>query len=115
MSATKLCPECTRICIRGTTKSPACFEALVPSNGNLFQYGYPLYAYGVFLRPYNNTAQTNKLYHQRDLASPGVFAVVRPNVDTVYSVLFLDLSSSDLSFALPKFDGRYWAQSFLDL
>ncbi|KAK2608755.1 hypothetical protein QQS21_002744 [Conoideocrella luteorostrata] len=80
-----------------------------------YEYGYPLYAYGVFLEPYNNSAQTNKLYHQRQLASPGAIAVVRPNVDTVYSTWFVDVSSSDVNFTCPEFDDRYWAQSFLDL
>ncbi|KAJ6442565.1 monooxygenase [Purpureocillium lavendulum] len=80
-----------------------------------YQYGYPLYALGEILQPYGETVETNRLHHQEQLAAPGAIGVVRPNVDTVYSLLFVDLSKSDLVFDVPAFDGRYWSQSFFDL
>ncbi|UNI23032.1 hypothetical protein JDV02_008875 [Purpureocillium takamizusanense] len=80
-----------------------------------YQYGYPLYALGEFLQPLDGHVRTNRFHHQAELAEPGAIAVVRPNVDTVYSIVLVDLSASDLVLAVPEFDGRYWSQAFLDL
>jgi hypothetical protein len=42
--------------------------------------------------------------------------VVRPNADTVYSALFVDISDSDLVITIPEIDGdRYWVTPFYDL
>lgn len=67
------------------------------------------------MQPLGKDVKTNHFYHQAKLAEPGAIAVVRPNVDTVYSELFIDLSTSDLVLTVPEFDGRYWSQAFFDL
>lgn len=58
---------------------------------------------------------TNSLEHQRQLATPDRKAVVRPNVDTVYSHSILDLSHDDLVFEIPKITDRYWVYPFYDV
>lgn len=60
-------------------------------------------------------AATNSLVHQRNLATPDDTWVVRPNIDTLYSRAFLDVSSSDLRIDIPDFGGRYWIWPFYDL
>lgn len=51
------------------------------------------------------------LFHQRDLATADDIWVVRPNVDTLYSRSFLDLSSSGLEITIPEISDRYWVSS----
>ena len=52
---------------------------------------------------------TNTLYANRDMAKPGAIGVVRPNADTLYSTMFIDLSESDLVLTVPEMpDDRYW-------
>ncbi|KAF3764702.1 hypothetical protein M406DRAFT_259012, partial [Cryphonectria parasitica EP155] len=40
--------------------------------------------------------------------------LVKPNVDTLYSRVFLDLSSSDLAVTIPDMTDRYWTWPFYD-
>jgi hypothetical protein len=77
------------------------------------QYGYPLLAYGKLSRglpPISNT-----LWHARTLQTSESRNVVRPNVDTLYSVLMYDLSQNDLNFTIPDVQDRLWLFSFYDL
>ncbi|KAH8888086.1 hypothetical protein GQ53DRAFT_654934 [Thozetella sp. PMI_491] len=78
-----------------------------------YSYGYGFYPYGLFTRNMENPT-ANTLYHQRDLAKPGSVNVVRPNADTVYTVAFYDVSSSDLVLSIPKIEDRYWVFPFYD-
>lgn len=49
------------------------------------------------------------------LSNPSVRNVVKPNVDTVYTVSFIDLSQSDVVLTIPEInDGRYWDYPFYD-
>ena len=40
--------------------------------------------------------------------------VVRPNVDTLYSVAFLDLSAEPVVIHVPNTDGRYYVMQMMD-
>ncbi|PGH28517.1 hypothetical protein GX50_08744 [[Emmonsia] crescens] len=92
-----------------------------PSPGNkqqalnfAYMYGYPLLEYGRFIAHKSNPT-TNKLYHRRKLATHQDLQVVRPNVDTIYSNIFTDLSSNDLELEIPAISDRYWCYSFYDM
>lgn len=80
------------------------------------QYSYPLYIFGnfaggVFARGYS----VNQIFHQRALASPDAAAVIKPNIDTVYSRVVLDLSKSDLVLTIPNVtDNRYYVYPVID-
>ncbi|CAI4213608.1 unnamed protein product [Parascedosporium putredinis] len=78
-----------------------------------FTYGYPIYPYGLAVRGTDN-ATTNTLFHQRDLATAANTWLVRPNADTVYSRVFLDVSNNDLEITIPEFGDRYWIWPFYD-
>ncbi|KAF2113502.1 hypothetical protein BDV96DRAFT_577898 [Lophiotrema nucula] len=78
-----------------------------------YAYGFPLYAYGLYVRRYGNVT-TNTLYHQRALTGAQFTGVVRPNADTVYSTTFVDLSENDLELEVPDFGDRYWVWPFSD-
>lgn len=56
-----------------------------------------------------NMSFPNTLIHNFEPSTPGSVGVVRPNADTIYSMLFLDLSSKNLELTVPEFpDDKYW-------
>ena len=59
--------------------------------------------------------ETNVLHPGKRLATANDQNLVRPNVDTIYSTVFYDLSSNDLRLTIPEIPGRYWCFSFYDL
>lgn len=88
----------------------------LPPRGNFtrsltrIQYSYPLWPYGLYVRGTEN-ASTNTIYNQVNLSTAADTALVKPNVDTLYSRVFLDLSSSDLAITIPDIHDRYWVCS----
>ena len=56
----------------------------------------------------------NQIFHQRTLASIASSAVIKPNVDTVYSRAVLDLSSHDVVLTIPEITDRYWVYPIYD-
>ncbi|KAM0329604.1 hypothetical protein ACHAPQ_006763 [Fusarium lateritium] len=77
-----------------------------------YMYGFPLYAFsnvakhllakGIPLKP-------NVIIASPEPNEPGAVGVVRPNADTIYSIMFIDLSSQDLRVTIPEIPGdRYW-------
>ena len=61
------------------------------------------------------TVSVNQIFHQRNLASVGDPGVIKPNVDTLYSRVVLDLSKQDVVLTVPNItDGRYWNYPVID-
>lgn len=57
----------------------------------------------------------NTIFHQRELASPDDPGVIKPNIDTLYSRVVLDLSNNDVVLTVPNItDGRYWVYPVYD-
>ena len=52
--------------------------------------------------------------HQRDVASPAFDAFKTPNVDTLYSNAWLDLTKGPALIRVPPIRGRYYTLHFLD-
>ena len=65
------------------------------------QYGYPLLAWQRHASDINQTVGVNALQHARQLSTPANRTVVKPNVDTLYSVAVYDLSESNVALSLP--------------
>jgi hypothetical protein len=58
----------------------------------------------------------NAIYHENDTASADSAAIVRPNVDTLYSKGAIDLSHADVTITVPEVpEERFYAFSFYDL
>lgn len=57
----------------------------------------------------------NKINTQTQLASLASAAVVKPNVDTVYSRVIVDLSKDDLVLTVPEIKDRFWIFPFYDV
>lgn len=59
--------------------------------------------------PASAGAPLNILGHQRELSNPTLTAGVAPNVDTLYSLAFVDLDSGTFELRLPDFGSRYYS------
>ncbi|QIX02319.1 hypothetical protein AMS68_007836 [Peltaster fructicola] len=74
-----------------------------------FRYTYPLTIFANFAGSVLKNHQVNEIFHQRNLATPDDPGVVKPNVDTLYSRVVLDLSSQDVVLTVPEIEAeRYW-------
>ncbi|KAK6386176.1 hypothetical protein LTS17_001751 [Exophiala oligosperma] len=79
----------------------------------IYMYGYPLLEFGKFVAS-SPRASVNTLYHDRRLSTDADLKVIRPNGDTLYSTVLLDLSAQKLEFSIPSIPDRYWCWSFYD-
>lgn len=52
-------------------------------------------------------APIGRIGHQRELSDPGLRVGVAPNVDTLYSVAWLDLDAGEHELRTPAYGGRY--------
>lgn len=80
-------------------------------------YGTPLVAYNKEFRGSKGLSQlgTNKLFSSGTLSDPSETSVVLPNVDTIYALAAIDLSSTDLVLTVPPIQpNRYYLFAFYD-
>ncbi|KAK6835471.1 hypothetical protein RU639_001731 [Aspergillus parasiticus] len=113
-------PSAIHIFLVSTISMVACLEHINPSpdEATIFSliYGYPLVSYATFaLRTLARLKSTNSFYHLRELTTPETTAVVRPNVDTLYSASVIDLSHHDVIVDVPVVDERFWVFPFYDV
>jgi len=58
----------------------------------------------------------NALYNEPGVATSAEAAVVRPNDDTIYSLILIDLSRQDVVVTVPEVpDGRFYVFPFYDV
>ncbi|KAH8891775.1 hypothetical protein GQ53DRAFT_823209 [Thozetella sp. PMI_491] len=92
---------------------------LIPTNNATafaITYGYPLIQYAASLGPVIDSLGPNAIFHENSTATATGAAIVRPNVDTVYSKVAVDLSSADVVLTIPPVpDGRFYVIPFYDL
>lgn len=95
-------------------------EKLIQDIFEAYVYAYPAVIEELTRRAYLNPARdgkqgykTNTYYHSTALADASFKNVVAPNIDTVYSQAFLDLSEGALVLEKPELD-RYVSITFLD-
>lgn len=78
-------------------------------------YGFPLVLMDVTKRTGAiGLAQRNRFYNQKALSTPKFTQVVRPNVDTLYSSAWLDLTAGPLLLHVPNTNQRYYLLPMLD-
>jgi hypothetical protein len=86
-------------------------------------YAYPLVLMEMTRRSQTNveeatktgTAPMNQFSHVETFPDPSFTTVVRPNADTLYSVLWFDVSKEPLVINVPDSDGRYYLLQLLDM
>ncbi len=92
-------------------------RALAERSGQTYVYGYPLVLTDVTrqaLLARSEAPAVNTLYHRRERPAPEDRLVVRPNLDTLYTLAFLDLSEGPVVLSLPDFGERDWMFQVLD-
>ena len=78
-------------------------------------YAYPLVIMEMTKRVFiSRRAPINQFVHAESFPSPEMRAVIRPNVDTLYSTAWLDLSHEPLILSVPNTGGRYYVIQLLD-
>src|ERR1700691_6194907 len=88
----------------------------------LYVYAYPLVLMDVTRRVTTNTerpqgilAPANQFAHLARFPDASFTEVVRPNADTLYSSLWLDVTSEPLIIHVPDSGGRYYLLPMLDM
>ena len=81
-----------------------------------YVYGYPLVLLAANERAFLSSQgmSVNHLGHRPNLSTPASQVAVMANVDTLYTLGWLDLSSGPLWFHVPKIEGRYYTFQFMD-
>ena len=77
-----------------------------------FVYGYPLVLMNVTRQQLNSG--NNRFEHLRTFPDDTFTTVVAPNVDTLYSSAWLDLSEEPMVLSVPDTHGRYYLMPMLD-
>jgi hypothetical protein len=108
----------------GAAPAALCEDEAYEIGVEAYTYAYPLVLMEVTRRVATNVAQPEP---QALRAPMGQFAhaprypdatfkdVVRPNADTLYSMLWFDLGSEPLVFSLPDTAGRYYVLPIMDM
>jgi hypothetical protein len=85
-----------------------------------YAYGYPLVLMDVTRRvmthvssPRETALLLNQFAHARSFPGPEIRSVVSPNVDTLYSVAWLDVSREPVVLHVPDTQGRYYLMPML--
>lgn len=99
-------------------KAPANLEQVA---ADAYVFGYPLVLVEVTKKvltntpkPTENAAPLNQFAHIPAFPGPEDKEVVRPNVDTLYSFAWLDLSWEPVVLHLPEMQGRYYLMQLMD-
>ena len=85
-------------------------------------YAYPMLVMEMTRRVATNVEKPegargpmNQITNVRDFPTPSFTDVVRPNADTLYSVMFFDVSKDPMVFSVPDSGGRYYLLPMLDM
>ena len=85
-------------------------------------YAYPMLVMEMTRRVCTNVekpdgarAPMNQIANVRAFPDPSFTDVVRPNADTLYSVMFFDVSKDPMVFSVPDSGGRYYLLPMLDM
>ncbi|MEU7023860.1 DUF1254 domain-containing protein [Streptomyces sp. NPDC046203] len=88
---------------------------------DVYVFGYPLLLMDITRQLQTNTVEVtdelalpNQFCHHGKLPDPAMKIVVRPNLDTLYSQAWLDLSDEPMVLSVPDMPGRYWLMQILD-
>lgn len=79
-----------------------------------YLYGYPLVIMEETRKASSIHNRSNYLIHQREFPDSDFRAVVRPNVDTLYSFVWFDLKDAPHIISMPDTGDRYYVLPFMD-
>ena len=80
-----------------------------------YVYAYPLVLMELTKRVMTNRGlPLNRFFHAQAFPTPEAKTVIRPNVDTLYSTAWLDLSQGPVILSVPDTGGRFYLIQLLD-
>lgn len=80
-----------------------------------YLYAYPLVLMGITQKAMTqNGAKVNHFVHISEFPTDTFKDIVRPNVDTLYSFAWLDLTAGPLVLSVPDTHGRYYLMELMD-
>lgn len=108
-------------CSHDSDKKKKAPESQLTTLNQAYEFGYPLVLMDL-TREYFITsegtepgkARINQFSHMTKFPDENFRGVVRPNVDTLYSTAWLDLSSGPQILEVPDTNGRYYVMPLLD-
>lgn len=77
-------------------------------------FGYPMILMDTVRRRSLRYASTNRFLHTTDIPAVSQRTVVQIDLDTLYSVGWLDLREEPVLFEVPEIEDRYWVMQVLD-
>jgi len=90
-------------------------DVMLDSSSQAYIYAYPLVLTDVSMRAMiQKGAQINQFTHLRQLPTDEFRTIVRPNIDTLYSNAWIDLSQGPIVLSLPDTHGRYYLIQIMD-
>ena len=98
---------------RGCYQRMLATDATIYGLPSVFQYAQ-LYEQAVDVNSATYTG-FNRFLHQREMATPDFTAFKTPNVDTLYSNAWLDLSAGPAIIEVPPIEDRYYTLQFVDM
>ncbi|MFI9403717.1 DUF1254 domain-containing protein [Nocardia sp. NPDC052316] len=94
------------------TVAPSVAESIAK---DAYIFGFPLVLMDVTRAAAQASTPANRFQHAAALPTPARRDVVRLNLDTLYSVAWLDLRAEPIVLRVPAMDGgRYWLMQLLD-
>ncbi|MBF6133211.1 DUF1254 domain-containing protein [Nocardia otitidiscaviarum] len=80
-----------------------------------YVFGYPLVLMDATRTAFEAIVPTNRFLHADSLPTPARRDLVRVNIDTLYSISWLDLAAEPIVLRVPAVEsGRFWVMQFLD-
>jgi len=110
------------VTVPGKSELTLTSDEVLQTIAETYVFGYPLIMMDLTQKvstnivkphPTRPRAPINQLGHFRTFPDPTLNAVVKPNVDTYYSIAWLDLSDEPMILRMPATD-RYYLMQFLD-
>lgn len=95
-------------------EQPPSDQAMKSLSAEVFTYGYPLVLMDVSREVMTAKVPVNTFSHKRAFPDATFTDVVSPNVDTLYSMAWLDLSKEPLVMSVPDTAGRYYVMQMMD-
>lgn len=109
------------VCIAACAVTPASASSISADEAREIAVETYAYAYPMILTELTRrlamsapAGAMNRINHRREFPDPAATAVVRPNADTLYSVVWFDVSAEPQVFTVPDSQGRYYLLQFMD-
>jgi len=104
----------TPVPVQATATQAPADRAMRSLSAEVFTYGYPLVLMDATRAAMTARTPPNTFMHRRTFPDHTFTEVVSPNIDTLYSSAWLDLTDGPIVLSVPDTAGRYYVMSMMD-